>query len=125
MSKIYRHRPMMPDKLLGYVEPKSGQVLKSRFGPDIPIGRVDLETGKVYRGNLGGETYLGRVNLKSGQIYQDAGGEEVYVGGVEADGKFYRQITVTSHQYLAQVSNMTSFAEAGAGFLLFFVEEKD
>ena len=122
MSDIYRHRPLAADELLGRVDPASGRVYQTRFGPDRHVGRVAWDSGKVYRLRQGPDEYLGRVDQTSGRIYRSRLGPDEYVGRVGRDGKVYRHVALGADSYLGKVADMRSLAEGGAAMLLFFLE---
>jgi hypothetical protein len=59
MNKVYLHKPMGKDELLGRVG-GDGKVYDERFGPDEYIGWVNLEDGKIYISRVG------RTNISAG-----------------------------------------------------------
>ena len=83
MSKVYRHKPMSPDELLGHVEP-DGKVYESRFGPDKYVGRVDPDTGQIYEARLGPDKHIGRVALDNGKVYRAKLGPDEYLGRADS-----------------------------------------
>ena len=117
MSKVYYHLPMAPDELLGHVEP-NGKVYETRFGPDQYIGRVDLSNGKIYAAKPGPDNLIGHVNLVEGDIYETKIGPDKYVGKVIENGHFYKHKDFAADEYLGKITPLTSYAMAGAAFLL-------
>ena len=117
MSKVYRHKPMSPDELLGHVEP-DGKVYESRFGPDKYVGRVDPDSGQIYETRFGPDKHIGRVALDNGKVYRAKLGPDEYLGRADADGKLYRHKPLAADEYLGHVDNFVSYAHSGAAWLL-------
>ena len=117
MSKVYHHKPMSPDELLGHVEP-DGKVYESRFGPDTDVGRVDADSGHIYEARLGPDKHIGRVALDNGNVYRARLGPDEYLGRVDSDGKLYRHKPLAADEYLGQLDNFVSYAHGGAAWLL-------
>lgn len=117
MSKVYRHKALSPDELLGRVE-ADGRVYESRFGPDKYVGRVEVDTGMIYEARLGPDKHVGRVALDSGKVYRARLGPDEYVGKVDGDGKLHRHKPLAADEYLGKVVEMESYGHAGAAFLL-------
>jgi hypothetical protein len=116
-SKVFLHKPMAPDELLGRVEP-DGRVYESRLGPDKYVGRVDVDNGKVYEARLGPDKYVGRVELDSGKVYHHRPGPDEYLGRVDGDGQFYRHKAIAPDPYIGKIAAMPGYAHGGAAFLL-------
>jgi hypothetical protein len=116
-SKVFRHKPLAADELLGRVEP-DGRLYESRFGPDKYIGRVETDNGKIYEAHVGPDKYVGRVELDTGKVFRARPGPDVYVGRVTGDGEFRRHKPVAADEYIGKVTEMASYAHGGAAFLL-------
>lgn len=116
-SKVFRHKPLAADELLGRVEP-DGRLYESRFGPDKYIGRVEIDNGKVYESRLGPDKYMGRVELDSGKVFRAKVGPDEYLGRVSGEGEFHRHRSLAGDQYIGKLTEMASYAHGGAAFLL-------
>jgi hypothetical protein len=117
-SKVYYHKPLAPDELLGRVAP-DGRVFQSRPGPDRLIGRVDLDSGRIYASRLGPDRYVGRVSLDSGKVHRHKPvAFDEYVGRVDSDGQLYRHRPLARDIYIGKAVPVMSYAHAGAAFLL-------
>jgi len=117
MSKVYKHKPLARDDLLGHVEP-DGKVYESRFGPDKYVGRVEIDTGKIYEARFGPDQYIGRAELDSGKIFRSKFGPDEYLGRVDEDGKLFRHKPLAPDEYLGKIVEMPGLAHGGAAFLL-------
>jgi hypothetical protein len=117
MNKVYLHKPMGKDELLGRVGP-DGRVYDERFGPDEYIGRVNLEEGKIYVSRVGPDEYIGRVKLETGEVHLSMFGPDKYMGKVTKDGKIMRHKHLAPDEYLGRVEDMLSIAHGAAAFLL-------
>jgi hypothetical protein len=117
MNKVYLHRSMAHDELLGRVG-ADGRVYDERFGPDEYIGRVNLEDGKIYVSRVGPDEYIGRVKLKTGEVHLSMFGPDKYMGKVTKDGKIMRHKHLAPDEYLGRVDDMLSIAHGAAAFLL-------
>ncbi len=116
-SKVFRHKPLAADELLGRVEP-DGRLYESRFGPDKYIGRVEIDSGKIYEARLGPDKYIGRVELDSGKVFRAKVGPDEYLGRVNGDGEFHRHKSLAADQYIGKLTEMASYAHGGAAFLV-------
>jgi hypothetical protein len=116
-SKVYRHKPLAMDELLGRVEP-DGRVYESRLGPDKFIGRVETDNGKIYESRIGPDKYVGRVELETGKVYRAKVGPDEYLGRVNGDGDFHRHRALGPDAYIGKLTEMVSFAHGGAAFVL-------
>ncbi len=116
-SKVFRHKPLAADELLGRVEP-DGRVFESRFGPDKLIGRVETSSGKIYESRLGPDKYVGRVELTTGKVFHAQVGPDEYLGRVEPDGDFHRHKSLGPDEYIGKITAMVSRAHGGAALLL-------
>ena len=118
MNKVYRQKPLALDELIGRVE-ADGKVYESRFGPDKYVGRVELDTGKIYEARFGPDKYIGQVMLDSGKVYRHKPmAADEYLGMVDGEGRLFRHKPMAADEYLGKVVEMTSYAHAGAAFLL-------
>jgi hypothetical protein len=118
MNKVYKHRPLAIDDYLGYIsdDGKVYEILQSRK-TERYVGRVDLETGQVYSSIPGQDRYVGRTD-KNGKIYISRTGPDEYIGHVTDSGRLFHHKRLAFDEYLGVVSDMDSFAHAGAAFLL-------
>jgi hypothetical protein len=116
-SKVFRHKPLAADELLGRVEP-DGRLFESRFGPDKLIGRVETDSGKIYETRLGPDKYVGRVELDSGKVFRARTGPDQYLGRVNGDGEFHLHRAVATDVYIGKLTEMASYAHGGAALLL-------
>lgn len=117
MNKVYRHKPLARNEFIGRVD-ENGKVFQRRLGPGRMVGYVDLETGKVYEKRLGPKKNLGRVDLKSGEVFLSKLGPDEYIGKVQRDGKCYYHKSLAKDDYVGKITDMTSLAHGGAGYLL-------
>jgi hypothetical protein len=117
MNKVYRHKPLAPDEYIGRVD-ENGKVFQRRLGPGRMVGYVDLENGKVYEKRLGSKKNLGRVDLESGEVFLSKFGPDEYIGKVQRDGKCYYHKSLAKDDYVGKITEMTSLAHGGAGYLL-------
>ena len=117
MNKVYLHKPMGKDELLGRVG-GDGKVYDERFGPDEYIGWVNLEDGKIYASRVGPDKYIGRVKIKTGEVHISMFGPDKYVGKVTKDGKIMRHKHLAPDEYLGRVEDMVSVTHGAAAFLL-------
>jgi len=117
MTKVYRHKPVAPDELVGRVTPE-GRVFETRLGPDKQVGRVETDTGRIFETRLGPDKHLGRVALDTGKVYRERFGPDEYVGRVDPDGKLYRHKPLALDEYLGRMAEMPSYAHGGAALLL-------
>ena len=125
MSKVYFHRLLLPDKLLGRVE-RNGKVYLTDVGPDDYIGRVDMDNGKIYQSQPGLDQYIGRIDLDDGKVYRHvAAGPDDYLGHVEQDGKMYRHDFLAPDDYMGKIVEFSSIAQAGAAFMLLVMPAYD
>ncbi len=120
--KVYLHKPLAPDDLLGRVE-DDGRVYQSRPGPDRYVGRVDLRDGRIYQSMAGPDRYIGRVELDSGKVYTTRFGPDEYVGRVEADGDLRLHRPFARDPYLGRIADMPSYAHGAAALLLLVLPE--
>lgn len=116
-SKVFRHKPLAADELLGRVEP-DGRLYESRFGPDKFIGRVEIENGKVYESRVGPDKYVGRVEQDTGKVWLAKVGPDEYLGRVNGEGEFHRHKPLGPDVYIGKITEMASYAHGGAAFLL-------
>jgi hypothetical protein len=116
-SKVFRHKPLAADELLGRVEP-DGRLYESRLGPDRFIGRVEIDNGKIYESRVGPDKYVGRVELDTGKVYRAKVGPDEYLGRVDGDGDFHRHKALARDEYIGKLTEMASYAHGGAAFLL-------
>jgi hypothetical protein len=116
-AKVFRHKAVAPDELLGRVEP-DGKVYESRFGPDQFVGRVETDTGRIFEARLGPDKQVGRVELDTGRVYLTRVGPDEYVGRVDGDGRFHRHRPMAPDTYIGKMTEMPGYAQGGAGFLL-------
>ena len=116
-SKVFRHKPLAADELLGRVEP-DGRLYESRLGPDKFIGRVETDNGKVYESRVGPDKYVGRVELDTGKVWRAKVGPDEYLGRVNGEGEFHRHKPLGPDEYIGKITEMASYAHGGAAFLL-------
>ena len=116
-SKVFRHKPLAMDELLGRVEP-DGRVYESRLGPDKFIGRVETDNGKIYESRIGPDKYVGRVELDTGKVYRAKVGPDEYLGRVNGEGEFHRHRALGADAYMGKLTEMASYAHGGAAFIL-------
>jgi hypothetical protein len=117
MNKVYRHKPLARDEFIGRVD-ENGKVYQRGFRPGRMVGHVDLDSGKVYEKRLGPNKKLGRVDLKSGEVFLSKLGPDEYIGKVRQDGKCYYHKSLAKDDYVGKITEMTSLAHGGAGYLL-------
>lgn len=117
MNKVYLHKPMGRDELLGRVG-GDGKVYDERFGPDEYIGWVNLEDGKIYLSRVGKDKYIGRVKINTGEVHLSMLGPDKYMGKVTKDGKIMHHKHLAPDEYLGRVEDMVSVTHGGAAFLL-------
>lgn len=120
MNKVYRHRSLLPDELLGHIH-VDGKVYETRSGPDKYVGRVELETGKIFESHLGPDKHIGRVDLRNGKVFLTRIGPDEYLGRVHEDGKLYAHKELAPDEYLGKVTDMSSLAHGGGAFLLLVI----
>jgi hypothetical protein len=129
MNKVYRHKPLAIDEHIGRVD-EDGRVFQRRLGPGGLVGYVDLENGKVYEKRGRRKKHMGRVDLASGEVFLTKLGPDEYIGKVRQDGKCYYHKSLAKDDYIGKITEMTSLAHGGAGYLLLilpkieYVEEK-
>lgn len=116
-SKVYRHKAMALDELLGRVDP-DGRVYATEHRVDRYIGRVELDTGKIFATRVGPDVYLGRVELDTGKVYRSKLGPDEYLGRVNDDGEFRLHKPLAPDTYIGQLTAMPTYAHGGAAFLL-------
>lgn len=116
-SKVFRHKALALDELLGRVEP-DGRVYESRLGPDKFIGRVEIDNGKVYESRLGPDRYVGRVELDTGKVYRARVGPDEYLGRVNGEGQFHCHRPLGPDAYIGKLTEMASYAHGAAAFIL-------
>jgi hypothetical protein len=116
-SKVYRHKAMALDELLGRVDP-DGRVYATERKVDHYVGRVELDTGKVYAAREGPDEYVGRVELDTGKVYRSKFGPDDYLGRVTDDGEFRVHKPIAPDTYIGQLTAMPGYGHGGAAFLL-------
>lgn len=121
-EKIYLHRSLAPDILLGHVD-ENGKVYETRFGPDKYVGRVEAESGKIFAAQLGPDDYIGRVDLENGKVYRAVFGPDEYLGRVEDDGRMYYHLSMARDAYVGILKGMSDIAHGGAAYLLLVLPE--
>ena len=128
MNKVYLHKPLASDELLGRVS-ADGKVYETRFGPDEYVGRVDLGNGRVYEARLGLDDYCGRVNPEDGKIYLPKFGLDEYLARIEDDGRIFTHAALAPDPYVGKLVDMVSRLHAGAAYILLILprleEERD
>jgi hypothetical protein len=117
MNKVYLHKPLASDELLGRVS-ADGKVYEARLGPDVCVGRVDLNSGRVYEARLGPDDYCGRIDPEDGKIYFPRLGLDEYLARVEDDGRIFAHAALAPDPYVGKLVDMVSRLHAGAAYLL-------
>jgi hypothetical protein len=116
MAKVFLHKEMAPDRLLGHVQ-NDGKVYRTDPGLDDRIGHIDFDTGRVYARRAGPDEQVGRVDV-DGKIYRNRPGPDLYVARVDAEGRLMLHKSLAADEYVGRVEHPQSARHAGAAALL-------